>query len=531
MHMYANIIRLFQVSLRALDPAVSTVESTDIASGFECSSSTRNMSSTGVLADATLSVLATESRCNTDAVMQTAPISHSHRSKVTESTSYCDCTPFHRVIVSEQLASKLHTHPNDENAVFRTIEDAVNAPESLGGICFIHLRHMATSLKLNNSMEGASRPALEYRLRYCLKNKQRLSSVRKLYGHWFHSSARTDSVRRKLGSAKYAPSPITAIEVDQRRLWEKYGRPGAMEEWEQNGTINIENIFDYVLKDDDAMAMVHTEFAMYEYHYHASGDPGSHKGWLRNMWYSLIQQLVRMDPVYYLITVASRPDSNTWLISYPYYTKSTAPGHETGFLHLDLHAEQFVQDGKGGNITQGAVTLTDEDVDNCTVLVPGFHRQIRAWVKDNLAIKRRKGQGHNTHVQNRVQTGTTGVKQGAWTSEMARKYGDLIPVPNKAGGVRISRPDILHGSTGKASIVRRVVFPWFTGIRPDHSTLDNIESETWEQLALCHLQRIPCKLSPSGKSVSSRTTSNIEQIFRASVELQYPDSSTYPIGM
>lgn len=42
--------------------------------------------------------------------------------------------------------------------------------------------------------------------------------------------------------------------------------------------------------------------------------------------YEIIQQVVRMDPGYYMLFVCLRPDHNKWLISCPYYTKDPDQG-------------------------------------------------------------------------------------------------------------------------------------------------------------------------------------------------------------
>ena len=89
------------------------------------------------------------------------------------------------------------------------------------------------------------------------------------------------------------------------------------------------------------------------------------------MWYSLIQQIVRQDPVYYAL-VSLPPDKNWRLISYPYYTKYASDGENTGSTHLDLNIKDFVESGKGANIVQGGLSLADEIGTNCTTLVLGF---------------------------------------------------------------------------------------------------------------------------------------------------------------
>ena len=86
---------------------------------------------------------------------------------------------------------------------------------------------------------------------------------------------------------------------------------------------------------------------MYEHHFHSKGNSGKRLGWLRSMWYSLIQQIVRQDPVYYALVVSLRLDKNWRLISYLYYTKCTSDGENTGFTYLDLNIKDFVEFGKG----------------------------------------------------------------------------------------------------------------------------------------------------------------------------------------
>jgi len=75
---------------------------------------------------------------------------------------------------------------------------------------------------------------------------------------------------------------------------------------------------------------------VYNWHYYPEGDGNSRWGWLRPMYYSLVQQLVRIDPVYYVLNVAAHPDLNWKLISVLYYTKNVQIGESTGFAHLDM---------------------------------------------------------------------------------------------------------------------------------------------------------------------------------------------------
>ncbi len=115
---------------------------------------------------------------------------------------------------------------------------------------------------------------------------------------------------------------------------------------------------------------------MYKYHLRDQNDGEDRRGWMHHMFYSLVQQLVRQDPVYYALMAAARPDKNTWLICYPYYVKYQVVNDNTGFRHFDISVDKYVKTSKGKNIIQGSLSLDDEDKDNCTLLVLGFHRHI-----------------------------------------------------------------------------------------------------------------------------------------------------------
>ena len=100
------------------------------------------------------------------------------------------------------------------------------------------------------------------------------------------------------------------------------------------------------------------------------------------MFYSLIQQLVWQDPIYYALVVAAQLDKNTQLICYPYYIKYQVEGESIGFTHFNINVDEFVKIGCGKNIIQGSLSLDNENEDNCTLLVLRFHHRIHEqWVQ------------------------------------------------------------------------------------------------------------------------------------------------------
>ncbi|KAI9766034.1 MAG: hypothetical protein M1839_005264 [Geoglossum umbratile] len=235
------------------------------------------------------------------------------------------------------------------------------------------------------------------------------------------------------------------------------GRADAWDIFQEDGTINIDGAPEHILKPE-IFDKLEEEFDMYLYHLRDEQDGRKRRGRIRHMFYSLVQQLVRQDPVYYALITVTRPDQNTWLICYPYYVKYQVEGESTGFAHLDINVDKFVETGWGKDIIQGSLSLDDEN-----------------------------DSGY-----------TTNAKKTYLLADQ-QDSGRLVPVPCKRGTVRITIPEILHGSTPFAKNIRRTLFNWCTGIRADHQKLDIEEAETWNQVAQCHQSMEAPMKSTSGE--------------------------------
>src|SRR5271170_3350110 len=95
----------------------------------------------------------------------------------------------------------------------------------------------------------------------------------------------------------------------------------------------------------------------------------------------LDQQVMRQDPLYYMLYCALRPDRNTNLVSYLYYAKYAKPGDSTAFRHIDLNIKQLTQSRRGASMIQGTVSLDNEEKDDCTIILPGMHHHIDEWAR------------------------------------------------------------------------------------------------------------------------------------------------------
>ncbi|KAI9765327.1 MAG: hypothetical protein M1839_005527 [Geoglossum umbratile] len=248
----------------------------------------------------------------------------------------------------------------------------------------------------------------------------------------------------------------------------------------------IDGVFDY-LHREDMMKCIDMEFSIYRHH-HRNLSGRSRLGWLRNMFYSLIQQLVRQDPVWYSIIASARPDKNWRLITYPYITKDTdAGGETTGFLHLDLNTSKFVQDGSGGNLLGSSMSLDDEEADGCTMVVPGFHRHIKEWHARRLG-RREDPAGFTTNCS------------ASYRAEDRRDWGEPEPSPCPAFSIRVTRPEIIHGSTPFSNRRRRTLNPWYSGILENHEDSEIHGTLSWSELAACHRDLEAPAREPSGQT-------------------------------
>jgi hypothetical protein len=173
------------------------------------------------------------------------------------------------------------------------------------------------------------------------------------------------------------------------------------------------------------------------------------------------------------ILVAARPDNQFKLISYPYVAKQAEAGMRTGFLHMDINIEKFLQDQIGASQLTSSLSLDMETNDGCTLVVPGFFRHIQEW--------------HDRRVQrSSKKAGTTTDAAKSYLPEDERDFGKPVPCPCPAGGVRITLPNIIHGSTKTATAERRVIYTWLTAISDDHKSLEIPGQLNWNQIAACH---------------------------------------------
>ncbi|KAJ5736617.1 uncharacterized protein N7483_001742 [Penicillium malachiteum] len=362
------------------------------------------------------------------------------------------------------------------------------------------------------------------RLLYLYKKLDSWDSVRQQHPSWFKGSIgnlqsgwRFEATALPLRPKVSKPTQMSSFTFMKlyKRCFGKAPPPEAMhmdQQMKKDGSVVVTGLFSWLTEDLDGqhpggiLPMILQEFDMYDWHYRAR--PGKPRiGWARNMWFSLVQQLVRQDPAYYAFYVFFRPDHAWRLISFPYYTKSTYPGESTFFRHIDVNIADFVRTGRGQNALQGSLALSVEDDNNCTEMLLGMHRDIREW-NDRLRLR---GYTKDGYVQQ--------IQPTMWTKDDEDHFGYTWSKQKcTIGDVRLSLPGLPHGSTGPATSRRLNILPWFVGIGEDHQTLDVAESGTWGDLSHCHRSFYSGTKTPSGLP-NSTFGGRMDQIFPATVRL------------
>lgn len=332
--------------------------------------------------------------------------------------------------------------------------------------------------------------------------------------HWFTSASKSLAPSDYLGIYRFptVPRDPMALWTTQTRLRvAKLLTNDNLEQWDADGTINID-CFGWLWKEVPALTemrekarpkypadlldylfpitladLFKLELDCYMWHQRRVNDKDN-LGWLRNCWYSLAQDVVRQDPLYYMLYISLREDNGYKLISYPYYCKYTMEGDKTSFRHIDVNIPKLLTEHRGKYQIQGSLSLDDETETDCTIVVKGFHKDeiIRTW------YNRWQDKISNSFVHN---------MRKAYSKQDEKDFGLFVPVPCKAGQVRVTQPHLPHGALGPAQGPRRTILPCYVRVQDDNTTLEIVEAGTWEELSIAYTSKTLPPSTPSGYGI------------------------------
>lgn len=103
--------------------------------------------------------------------------------------------------------------------------------------------------------------------------------------------------------------------------------------------------------------LIDYEWSMY-FHHQCQINNESNLGWLCNMLYRVMQQVIHQDLGHWLAYVVAHLNHNPTLISYLYYARYVFKKDlKNAFWHINLNIDQFLATQQGTNAIQKSVLL------------------------------------------------------------------------------------------------------------------------------------------------------------------------------
>jgi hypothetical protein len=135
---------------------------------------------------------------------------------------------------------------------------------------------------------------------------------------------------------------------------------------------------------------------------------------------------------------------------------------------------------------QNSVSLDDENVENCIIILIEMHRHLTEWWKK---ISDRE-LDTNEFVHRIISV--------MFTSNDASHFEiDWSNIVCKRKDVRIILSSLSHESRDSYTTVKRIMLSWFLKISTDDETLKNVKVEIWSELIACHRNLISSARSSS----------------------------------
>ncbi len=158
------------------------------------------------------------------------------------------------------------------------------------------------------------------------------------------------------------------------------------QKWKKNDAIMLSNVFDWIL-NDNTWVLIREKLNIYLWHQRNDLDLTNHD-WLRTTMYITLQQLVRQNIVYYLITVTLRLNHEINLLTFSYFMKITFKNNSELIKHVNLNVNDLMSDKEQSQI-QSTAMFADESIDKDDEFILDLHLRMKKWwkevIKQNLA--------------------------------------------------------------------------------------------------------------------------------------------------
>ncbi len=164
------------------------------------------------------------------------------------------------------------------------------------------------------------------------------------------------------------------------------------QKWKKNDAIMLSNVFDWIL-NDNTWVLIREKLNMYLWHQRNDLDLTNHD-WLRMTMYITLQQLVRQNIMYYLITMILQLNHEIDLLTFSYFMKITFKNNSELIKHVNLNVNDLMSDREQSWIQNTAV-FANELIDKDDEFILDLHLCMKKWWKET--IKRNLVMNEYTH--------------------------------------------------------------------------------------------------------------------------------------
>jgi hypothetical protein len=191
---------------------------------------------------------------------------------------------------------------------------------------------------------------------------------------------------------------------------------------------------------------------------------------------------MKQNSLYYRWYVKLRFDKCWKLINSFYYEKYIMRKDNIFFRHIDQNISQLISFERDVNMIQDILSLNDENINNCIVILFDMHHHLSFWWK--RMINRDLTSNNYIHqiidqiyIKNDVKNFNS-----SWTNIVCRRE-----------NVRITLLSLFYESVELTQFIRRMLLSWFVNVKKNDETLKNIKIDIWFELIIVHRDLIAIK--------------------------------------
>jgi hypothetical protein len=213
------------------------------------------------------------------------------------------------------------------------------------------------------------------------------------------------------------------------------------------------------------------------------------------------------------------------LISYFYYIKYAKSRNKTAFRHINQNISFLLTVEREANMIQNSLSLNDENVNNCIIILSEMHKHLTSWWKRMTIRKLTTDEWVHRVIDSMF------IKQNAENFDTS-----WINVLERREDIRVTLSTLSHETNESIILIRRIMLSWYVDILNDHELIENIKIETWIELMTTHRDLIIVRIfsfdlfnrfdAISYKFSTAMKVINLESLSDALIERRRWDTST-----